>query len=135
MRASGKGRVVFGITGFKLIIILIAGLTLIGPDKMPEIARTIGQAMKMFNAAKDDMERMIKADMFASETPKSTLAETSGTTVASTLYDNTDDDEEEEGGLDDEREREEAHEPERDSPVETAVPGAFGHDAHTSASL
>ncbi|HEY5540319.1 MAG TPA: twin-arginine translocase TatA/TatE family subunit [Coriobacteriia bacterium] len=86
----------FGITGFKLIIILIAGLVLIGPDKMPEIARTIGKAMRMFNAAKDDMERMIKADMFTSETPASTLIETPSPTVASTLYDNDDEEEEEE---------------------------------------
>ena len=89
-----KGQGVFGITGFKLIIILIAGLILIGPDKMPEIARTIGKAMKMFNSAKDDMERMIKADMFSEEKPASGLVQTPGTTVASTLYD---DDEDEEG--------------------------------------
>jgi sec-independent protein translocase protein TatA len=99
---------VFGITGFKLIIILIAGLILIGPDKMPEIARTIGKGMRMFNAAKDDMERMIKADMFASENPAQTIigtpgaasssstAASAGTTVASTLYDDNDDEEEEE---------------------------------------
>jgi sec-independent protein translocase protein TatA len=93
---------VFGITGFKLIIILVAGLILIGPDKMPEIARTIGKGMRMFNAAKDDMERMIRADMFTAENPGSTIAGTSaaasksGSTVASTLYDNDEDEEEEE---------------------------------------
>jgi TatA/E family protein of Tat protein translocase len=93
---------VFGISGLKLAIILIAGLILIGPDKMPEIARTIGKAMRMFNAAKDDMERMIKADMFASENPTSSFAEPGasgdapGATVASTLYENDDEEEEEE---------------------------------------
>ena len=92
----------FGITGFKLIIILVAGLILIGPDKMPEIARTIGKMMRMFNAAKDDMERMIKADMFTAENPTSSIAGTpaatpsAGSTVASTLYDNDEDEEEEE---------------------------------------
>ena len=65
-----KGRAVFGITGFKLIIILVAGLILIGPDKMPEIARTIGKAVRMFNAAKDEMQSMIRADMFASREPR-----------------------------------------------------------------
>jgi len=84
---------VFGIDGFKLIIILIAGLILIGPDKMPEIARTVGKAVRMFNAAKDDMERMIKADMFAAENPEGAALKTSAPTVASTLY--TDDDDEE----------------------------------------
>jgi TatA/E family protein of Tat protein translocase len=92
----GKGRVVFGITGFKLIIILIAGLILIGPDKMPEIARTIGKGIRMFNAAKDDMERMIKADMFASEHPEAASIKPGDTTVASTLYDSDEDEEGEE---------------------------------------
>ena len=92
----------FGITGFKLIIILVAGLILIGPDKMPEIARTIGKMTRMFNAAKEDMERMIKADMFTSENPTSSILDThaatstAGSTVASTLYDNDEDEEEEE---------------------------------------
>ncbi|MDR3686876.1 MAG: twin-arginine translocase TatA/TatE family subunit [Coriobacteriia bacterium] len=90
----------FGITGFKLIIILVAGLILIGPDKMPEIARTVGKMMRMFNAAKDDMERMIKADMFTAENPGSSSAGTTtppiGSTVASTLYENDEDEEEEE---------------------------------------
>jgi len=87
---------VFGIQGWKLIIIVIAGLTLIGPDKLPEIARTIGKAIKMFTAAKDDMEKLIRADMFAAEEPPSTLVATPEATVASGLYADDDDDEEEE---------------------------------------
>lgn len=86
----------FGITGFKLIIILVAGLILIGPDKMPEIARTVGKAVRMFNQAKDEMQSMIKADMFNAENPKPPLSETAGPTVASTLYANDDEEEEEE---------------------------------------
>ena len=86
----------FGIQGWKLIIIVIAALVLIGPDKMPEIARTIGKAIKMFTAAKDDMEKMIRADMFAAEAPKSDLAAAEGAGLASTLYAPEGDDEEEE---------------------------------------
>jgi TatA/E family protein of Tat protein translocase len=87
---------VFGIQGWKLIIILIAGLVLIGPDKLPEIARTIGKGIKMFTAAKDDMEKMIRADMFAAEEPKDDVAVAEGASVDSTLYAPEDDDEEEE---------------------------------------
>jgi sec-independent protein translocase protein TatA len=90
-----KGRAVFGISGLKLIIILVAGLILIGPDKLPEIAQTIGKGIRMFNEAKGDMEKLIKADMFASEasTPAiETPAPT--TTAASAIYA---DDEDEEG--------------------------------------
>ena len=85
----------FGIQGWKLIIILIAGLVLIGPERVPEIARTLGKAMRMFNAAKDDMEKLIRADMFSAETPPSTsLSTEEPATVAPGLY--ADDDEEEE---------------------------------------
>ena len=87
----------FGIQGWKLIIILIAGLTLIGPDKLPEIARTVGKAIRMFTAAKDDMEKLIRTDMFAAEEPASSLVTTPpSATVASGLYADGDDDEEEE---------------------------------------
>jgi len=85
---------VFGIGGFKLVIILIAALILLGPDKMPEIGRTIGKAIRMFNAAKDDMERVIRAEMDKDDESKPTTA-TASPTVASTLY-ATDDEEEEE---------------------------------------
>jgi len=87
----------FGIQGWKLIIIIIAGLVLIGPERVPEIARTLGKAMRMFNAAKDDMEKLIRADMFAAETPPSTLLSTEEpASVASGLYDDDDEGEEEE---------------------------------------
>lgn len=87
----------FGIEGFKLTIILIAALVLIGPDKLPEIARTIGKFIKMFQAAKEDMERTIKADMFAVE-ETSKLITDQGSTLASSLYEQktTADDEEDE---------------------------------------
>ena len=85
----------FGITGFKWIIILIAAMVLIGPERLPEIARTVGKGIRMFTAAKDEMESLIKADMFSAEKPASSIV-TPETTVASTLYANDDEDEEEE---------------------------------------
>jgi len=87
---------VFGITGFKLMLILIAGLILIGPDKMPDVARTIGKAIRMFNTAKDEMQRMINTDMFSAEQPKSAIQQSNQPTVASTLYADDEDEEEEE---------------------------------------
>lgn len=85
----------FGITGFKLIIILIAGLILIGPERMPEIARTIGKALRMFNEAKDEMQQMLRADMLSGDS-KSAVPPRTETTVASTLYTDDEDEEEEE---------------------------------------
>ena len=85
----------FGISGLKLIIILIAAMVLIGPERLPEIARTVGKGLRMFNAAKDEMESLIKADMFSAETPASSTVNPE-ITVAETLYTSDDDEDEEE---------------------------------------
>ena len=95
----------FGIGGFKLLIILIAALILIGPDKLPEIGRTIGKALAMFKAAQADMERVIKAGMDSEGGASTALSDSLGTSstaaesssaTASAIYAATDDDEEEE---------------------------------------
>jgi Sec-independent protein translocase protein TatA len=80
----------------KIMIILIAALVLIGPDKLPDIARTIGKFMRMFTAAKDEMERTIKADMFSGEETKKVFTDTGESLAASLYTPNADEDEEEE---------------------------------------
>jgi TatA/E family protein of Tat protein translocase len=88
---------VFGISGFKLLIIIVGALVLLGPDKVPEIGRTLGKALQMFNAAKDDMERLVKADMFTlDESARSAAEADKPVSVASTLYVSDGDEEEEE---------------------------------------
>lgn len=92
----------FGISGFKLLIILVGALVLLGPDKLPEIGRTIGKAIAMFKAAQADMQSVINAEMFTSDSERpaadGTGADASAEkqTVASQLYAVTDEDEEEE---------------------------------------
>jgi len=54
---------VFGISGFELLIIVAFVLIIFGPDKLPELAKTVGSAMRMFKSAQADMERVIKAEM------------------------------------------------------------------------
>jgi TatA/E family protein of Tat protein translocase len=61
---------VFGISGFELLIIVVFVMIIFGPDKMPEIARTIGKAMRAFKSAQEDMERVIKAEMYAGDQAK-----------------------------------------------------------------
>lgn len=84
----------FGISGFKLVIILIAALIFIGPDKLPEIGQTIGKAVRMFREAKDDMEKVIRAEMDGESGAEKPAVTTP--TVASTLYANDDEEAEEE---------------------------------------
>jgi Sec-independent protein translocase protein TatA len=82
-----------------MLLIVVAALILVGPEKLPEIAQTVGKALRMFNTAKDDMTRMMQLDMFVVE-PKPgdipTAATEAAPSVASTLYVADDDDEEEE---------------------------------------
>lgn len=80
---------------FKILIIVAAALLLIAPERLPEIARTIGKFVRMFNAAKDDMERTIRADMFSTEETTKVFTDT-GESLASTLYNKPAEDEDEE---------------------------------------
>lgn len=57
----------FGISGFELVLILVFVLIVFGPDKLPELGRTIGRALSTFKRAQEDMERVIRAEMYTSE--------------------------------------------------------------------
>jgi TatA/E family protein of Tat protein translocase len=97
---------VFGISGTELVLIAAFVLIIFGPDKVPEIARTIGKAVATFKRVQEDTERLIKAEMFAANSPttdstaESDVAKPAETpaaaSVASTLYAANDDDDEEE---------------------------------------
>ena len=100
----------FGISGTELVLVAVFALIIFGPDKIPQIARTVGKAVATFKRVQEDTERLIKAEMFSSDSdsndaadgPLSTGASAEETTaaasVASTLYasNDADDDEEEE---------------------------------------
>jgi len=47
----------FNLAGPDLIVILLIVLLLFGAKKLPELARGMGQAVKEFNKAKDEIER------------------------------------------------------------------------------
>jgi TatA/E family protein of Tat protein translocase len=55
---------VFGISSSELLIIGIFAFIIFGPDKIPEIARTVSKAVAMFKKTQDDVERTIKAEMY-----------------------------------------------------------------------
>lgn len=103
----------FGISGTELVLIAVFVLIIFGPDKIPEIARTVGKAMQTFKRVQEDTERLIKAEMLSSDADpeNSPFADAdpfaahgvspaedgvAPATVASTLYSSTDEDEEEE---------------------------------------
>jgi TatA/E family protein of Tat protein translocase len=95
---------VFGISGTELVLIAVFVLIIFGPDKIPEIARTVSKAVATFKRVQEDTERLIKAEMFSPNADNTTTpnaedvptAETASASVASTLYASNDDDDEEE---------------------------------------
>jgi len=57
----------FGIGGQELLLILLLALIILGPKKLPEMAKTIGKAMGEFQRATNDLKREI--DVASRETP------------------------------------------------------------------
>ena len=98
----------FGISGTELFIISLFAFIVFGPDKLPEIARTISNAIAMFKRTQEDMERTIKAEMYGldpenltsifnpSATPPTEAPTPPKTSTASSLYGMVDDEEEDE---------------------------------------
>lgn len=50
----------FGIGGFELFLILLFGFLIFGPDKLPEIAKTVGKAIAKFRGAQESMTEQLK---------------------------------------------------------------------------
>jgi TatA/E family protein of Tat protein translocase len=96
---------VFGISGLELLIIVLFVLLVFGPDKLPELSRTLGKAMRMFKRAQEDMERVIRAEVYAPMADNDKAAandhavikeEVQQATKAATIWASTEEDDEEE---------------------------------------
>ena len=57
----------FGIGGFELLLIVVFVLLVFGPDKMPEIGKTIGRGIRMFNDARADVEKAVRTEILPPE--------------------------------------------------------------------
>ena len=53
----------FNIGPQELLVILLLALIVVGPQKLPEIARTIGRGMREFRKMQDDVKDMVKVDL------------------------------------------------------------------------
>lgn len=54
----------FGIGGFELLLILIFGFLIFGPDKLPAIAQTIGKGIAKFRNAQEEMKDTLSKNAF-----------------------------------------------------------------------
>lgn len=57
----------FGIGSTELIVILIVALIIIGPAKLPEMARSLGKALGEFRRVSTDVKRTIEMEAEQSE--------------------------------------------------------------------
>ena len=61
----------FGPLGFpEMIFILILGLLIFGPKRLPEVGRTIGKGMAQFRKATTDLRRTIETEIALDDEPR-----------------------------------------------------------------
>ena len=51
-----------GLGGTELVIIAVFAILVFGPDKIPQLARTVGRFQREFKRAQDTMESTIRAE-------------------------------------------------------------------------
>ncbi len=60
----------FNIGPGELMVILILALVLLGPDKLPDVARSIGKGMKEIRRATEDIRNTVEEEMYRAEAAK-----------------------------------------------------------------
>lgn len=60
----------FGIGGFELAIILIFAFLVLGPERLPEAARTLGKAIAKFRSFQDEMTSVVKSEIKDTDTQR-----------------------------------------------------------------
>jgi len=86
----------FGIGMPELIIIFIIALIVIGPQKLPELAKSLGKGLAEFKRASEDFQRNIQEETRREETKNATTQQTStvdssqGETPGEPRHDSTD---------------------------------------------
>jgi sec-independent protein translocase protein TatB len=70
----------------KILIVAVVAFLFFGPDKLPEIARTVGKFMREFRKVQEEMETTIRSEMYnvdlSAVTPDTTAAITGTKPVA-----------------------------------------------------
>jgi len=59
----------FGLGIWEIALIAVVALLVLGPDKLPDAARSLGKALRDFRRAGDDIKREIIGDMDAPARP------------------------------------------------------------------
>ena len=90
----------FGISGTELFFVIVFALIIFGPDKLPQMGRTVGRFMREFKRAQENVESLLRAELYSSEKSEAdaTFADSAATPEVSvpTYGDDADDEEEDE---------------------------------------
>lgn len=54
----------FGLSFGEIVIIAVLALILLGPDRLPEAAKTIGKGLRQFKQATDDLKDQIETEIY-----------------------------------------------------------------------
>ncbi len=54
----------FGIGGFEFFLILIFAFLIFGPERLPEMAKTLGRAIAKFKAMKNELDDVVKTEIY-----------------------------------------------------------------------
>jgi sec-independent protein translocase protein TatB len=57
----------FGLSFTEIVIIAVLALILLGPDKLPEAARTAGKLMRELRRATDDIKDQLETEIYADD--------------------------------------------------------------------
>jgi TatA/E family protein of Tat protein translocase len=58
---------VFSLSSGKILLVIVIALLLFGPDKIPQMARTVGKFMREFNKYKDLMDSTVRAEIYKAD--------------------------------------------------------------------
>jgi sec-independent protein translocase protein TatB len=59
----------FGMSGTELAIVLLVALLLLGPQKLPELARALGKGLRDFRKTTDDVRTTVESEFYRMDQP------------------------------------------------------------------
>jgi sec-independent protein translocase protein TatB len=59
----------FGLSLTEVIIIAVVALLLLGPDKLPEAAKTLGKSLREIKKATEDLKDSVEREIYADDKP------------------------------------------------------------------
>lgn len=63
IRESSEGPATLNLGAGEILLIAVAGLLLFGPNRLPEIARTVGKVVREFRRATNELSEELKSGL------------------------------------------------------------------------